>query len=426
MRVINKLIIFLMVFAIVMTPFSMSVYADSMDGAVEINKANFPDPLFRNFMLNGSHMIWDEDNNQIEVVYDANKDGWLSVEEAENIKQLLAAETYIKDLKGMEYLTELIEVDCQRSSVEKLYLSDCGELRILNCYKAQLKGALDLSKNAKLEGAACHNNRELTGIDTSGCKELYNLTCGATGVASLDLRNNPKLRFVSCEDTPITELDFTNNPELITVSAYNSDLAHIDVSNNTKLEMLDVSNCKLTSLDLRNNQSLMNLIVYGNNFAWFELGDKPELDVTLDESIIDLEMTEPSFDITEIFPGIDPAKVAVVSGASLEGSVVKGYTSEIPVVYTYDCGMSANGKFVLNVTLNINGYTAPAVPDDENTSAPEDDKKTAVDDDSDNQDKAPDTGDDFSFMIWLTMMILAVSIMVKVFSIRLYKCRRMR
>jgi uncharacterized protein YjbI with pentapeptide repeats len=166
----------------------------------------------------------------------------------------------------MENLTKLIEIDCQRSSVEKLYLENCADLQILNCYRVQLKGTLDLSKNAKLEGASCHNNRELTGINISGCENLYSLTCGATGVSELDLSNTPKLKFISCEDTPITELDFSNNPELTSVCAYNSGLEFIDVSKNEKLEMLDVSTCKLISLDLRNNPALYDLNVYGNNF----------------------------------------------------------------------------------------------------------------------------------------------------------------
>lgn len=371
-----KFIAMVLVVSLIMIPCQMCVYADSTENGVAINKENFPDPLFRNFMLNGSHMIWDEEGNPVEVVYDANKDGWLSVEEAENIKQLLVMESYIRDLKGMENLTKLIEIDCQRSSVEKLYLENCPDLLILNCYRAQLKGTLDLSNNAKLEGAACHNNRELTAIDVSGCENLTSLTCGATGVTSLDFSNNPKLKSVSCEDTPIASLDFSNNPELTIVCAYNSALADIDISKNEKLQMLDVSGCDLLSLDVRNNNELIDLQVYGNNFAWFELGEKSALNVRVDDSIIELKVDESSFDITEAFPGIDPAKVTVVSGATLNGSILSGYTEGVPVIYNYNCGTSANGQVILNVTLNVTGYEASAVPGgDEDPVTPEEDKE---------------------------------------------------
>lgn len=426
MKKLTKLIAVIILLSLVLLPFEMPVYAESNDGAIEINKENFPDPLFRNFILNGSHMIWDENNNPVEVVYDANKDGWLSPDEAENIKQLLVMETYIRDLKGMENLTELIEVDCQRSSVEKLYLSNCPDLVILNCYRTQLKGVLDLSSNKKLEGASCHNNRELTGIDVSGCENLYSLTCGATGVTSLDFSNNPEFRSLSCEDTPITELNFSNNPELVMVSAYNSELSDINVSKNQKLEILDVSNCKLTSLDLRNNPVLNDLMAYGNDFAWFELGDKTGLDVKLDDSIIDIEVKEGSFNITEMFPGIDPAKVSIVSGASIDGSIVSGYTAGIPVVYNYNCGTYSNGQLILNVTLNITGYKAPAVPDDnENPAVPDDNENTVIPDDNENpavsddapstdynNDSSPETGDFFSPVIWLALILLSGSVMV--------------
>ena len=414
MKKILKLIAFILIFSMVLVPGQLPVYADSADGAVEISKENFPDPVFRHFILNGSHTIWDEQGNPIEVVYDANKDGWLSVEEADNIKQLLVMESYIRDLKGMENLTKLIEVDCQRSSVEKLYLENCADLQILNCYRAQLKGTLDLSKNAKLEGASCHNNRELTGINISGCENLYSLTCGATGVSELDLSNTPKLKFISCEDTPVTELDFSSNPELTSVCAYNSALEYIDVSKNEKLEMLDVSTCKLISLDLRNNPALYDLNVYGNNFAWFELGEKPQLDVELDKSTIDMEVSDGSFDITEVFPGIDPAKVSIVSGASIDGNIVSGYTEGIPVTYNYDCGTYEKGNLILNVTLNIKGYAEPVVPDDESdTVVPENDGAA-----NDKNDSSPETGDDFTVYPWIAIMLIACGIMAYTVSAR--------
>ena len=162
MKIIAKALVFLLAVSLIIIPCDPTVsYAADDDIVVEINKENFPDPVFRNFLLNGSHYVWDEDNNQIEVVYDANKDGFLSKGEIANMKQLLTAESYIRDLKGVEYLTSLIEIDCQRSSLNYMDLTTNTELLILNCYKCDLKGELDLSKNTKLEGAACHNNREI-------------------------------------------------------------------------------------------------------------------------------------------------------------------------------------------------------------------------------------------------------------------------
>lgn len=80
---------------------------------VEINEQNFPDPVFRDHILNGFHYIWDENNNQIKIVYDANKDGKLSESEIANIQQMLLQEKKIYDLTGIEYFTSLIELDCQ-------------------------------------------------------------------------------------------------------------------------------------------------------------------------------------------------------------------------------------------------------------------------------------------------------------------------
>ena len=109
-----------------------------------------------------------------------------------------------------------------------------------------------------------------------------------------------------------------------------------------------------------------------------------------------------------MFPGIDPAKVSIVSGASIDGSIVSGYTAGIPVVYNYNCGTYSNGQLILNVTLNITGYTAPAVPDDNENPAVSDDAPST----DYNNDSSPETGDFFSPVIWLALILLSGSVMV--------------
>ncbi|MBR5488511.1 MAG: hypothetical protein IKV72_02315, partial [Firmicutes bacterium] len=84
--------------------------------------------------------------------------------------------------------------------------------------------------------------------------------------------------------------------------------------------------------------------------------------------------------------------------------VVSGYTSGTPVVYNYDCGTDANGKVILNVTLNIEGYTAEVPETDEEAVPP------VID--TDKSDSAPETGDDFNVGLWVAMIILAGGVML--------------
>ena len=435
-----KPLVFLLALSLIIIPINPTVsYAADDDIVVEINKENFPDPVFRNFLLNGSHYVWDEDDNQIEVVYDANKDGFLSEGEIANMKQLLTAETYIKDLKGVEYLTSLIEIDCQRSSLNYMDLTSNTELLILNCYKCDLKGALDLSKNTKLEGAACHNNRELTSIDVSGCTELTSLTCDSTGVTELDLSNNPKLQSVSFADTGMTKIDLRNNPELAMISAYNTDITHLDLSANPKLEFLDASNCKLGFLDLSANPNMLYLNLSNNPLGWVNIGNNPSLEFYIDDSTISIEVPADSFDMTKYIPGIDTEKVSIVSGASLQGNIVSDYSFDTPIVYTYDCGTSSAGAEVLTVTAvltqaqsdDTETEVAPPAknPEDQQTQDDSDKKasdkkanknsakKSAKKSDKSTDKKAktsaknPKTGDESNLTLWVILFILTGSIL---------------
>ena len=392
-----KLFAVIMILAMLAAPAgTTAVHAGSSPYPVEISQGNFPDPLFRNFILTGSHTIWDEDNNEILVVYDADNDGFLSESEAMNIKQLLVPERMIRDLAGVEYLPALIEIDCQRSSVQKMDLSKNTELIILNCYKANLQGKLDLSKNTKLEGASCHNNKDLTAIDISGCKELVSLSCDNTAVTELDFSNNPKFKSLSCAATDISKLDFSNNPELTIVSAYNTQISSFDASANKKLETLDLSLSKLTSLDVSGNTALIELFIDENPLAWLNVGNNPKLKAIISDSTISLEVPEAAFDITKEIPGIDPAKVSIVSGAKLNGTTVSGYDFDTPIVYNYDCGISSEGNLTLNVTVNLTEEKSGTV-------VPDTDKPSV----QDKTPASPATGDDFPLTACAVILVLA-------------------
>ena len=394
MKKLTRLLIALLLVTVMIAPAAPFAYADeAAPSGVSITAENFPDPLFRKFLLEGSHSVWDENNVETVIVYDANKDGFLSTEEAANIKQLLIGQTLIRDLTGIENLPALIEIDCQYSAVKNMDLSQNTELQILNCYKTQLTGTLDLSNNTKLEGVACHRNRGLTGLDVSGCANLVTVTCENTSISSLDFSNNPLLRNVSCGDTQVYQLDFSNNPELAGLSAYSTNLSSLDVSSNTKLTYLDVTT---------------------NALAWLNIGNNDNLDCMISDSKLKIDLPEGSFDISEMYPGIDPSKITIVSGASIDGSVISGYEVDAPIVYTYDCGSDMYGPVLLNVTINPQAEEADDVLD-ENDEATDDVVTTDPVEPDDKSDNTVQTGDDFPMPLLIVIMLAAVGVMFGVF-----------
>lgn len=352
-KTLKRILTFTLIITVLVASCSLTVFATESTTGIAINEENFPDENLRNLLLNGYYYIWDDDGNPTEIVYDANKDGYLSNNEIANIRQLQVQQSPITDLKGIENLTSLIEIGCQYSAVEKMDLSGNKELLYLSCHKANLQGELDLSENTKLQMVTCHKNPQLTAVNISNCKDLSFIDITATGITQLDISNNHELTGIALDATNISSINTKNNEKLKTISAYNTQLTCLDLSNNQELEYLDVSNSKLKGLDVSTNDTLTYLNASGNPLAWLNIGNNQNLNAHINNSSISLKITEDSFDITEVLSGIDADKVTIVSGAQKNGNIISSYSYDTPIIYTYDCGTDTNGPVTLTVTLNL-------------------------------------------------------------------------
>ncbi|MDE6195933.1 MAG: MBG domain-containing protein, partial [Erysipelotrichaceae bacterium] len=171
----------------------------------------------------------------------------------------------------------------------------------------------------------------------------------------------PNLMTLDCSASPqITNLDISNNKALKYLACSSTQITSLDVSQNLALEYLECYDTKITSLDVSKNSVLTTLYCYGNNFAWLNIGSNSNLrECIKTDSVIDLGQIEDSFNIAtvkDIFKGIDPSKVTVVSGATYDETTgeVSDYQNGTPIVYSYDCGTMQNGESVtLTVTLNF-------------------------------------------------------------------------
>ena len=172
-----------------------------------INETNFPDPLFRKY---------------VQENFDMDRDGILSQSEADAVTRIEVNKDKdtpdsekISSLKGIEYFSELKDLDCRWNQLTRLDLSKNAKLRWLDCQDNQLT-RLDLSKNAKLR---------------------Y-LNCGGNQLTNLDLSENTELEYLWCYDNQLTTLDVSKNTELEILWCYDNQLTTLDVSKNTKLDSL--------------------------------------------------------------------------------------------------------------------------------------------------------------------------------------------
>jgi uncharacterized repeat protein (TIGR02543 family) len=257
---------------------------------VPIDEAHFPDTKFRS-----------------EISYlDYNKNGILDKEEIASIKELdLSSEFFghCKTLKGIEYLTALVKLDCRNNDLIELDLSSCKMLTTLICHNNKLM-ELDVSNNTVLTELHCGNNQlttlnithnpalellycrdnQLTTLDVTKNPKLRYLGCGDNQLTTLDVTNNPNLYYLGCggkyttagdkySANKLTVLDVTHNPELRDLTCDNNQLATLDVTKNPKLQGLHCGNNQLTSLDLSNNTALNWLSCEGNQLTVLDLSN---------------------------------------------------------------------------------------------------------------------------------------------------------
>ena len=184
----------------------------------------------------------------IDLDVDANGDGLISYDEAEEVSYLSIKGEFgtfdfvclsrvgIKSLKGIEAFINL----------EYLTIT-CTELKSLN-----------LEQNKKLETLNCWHNY-LENLDVSECIALEKLSCFDNNLSSLDISNNVMLEDLDCSGNPLTELDVSKNTVLTYLQCSTNQLTALNLTNNHFLDQLICSDNQLTSLDISQNIALRSL-----------------------------------------------------------------------------------------------------------------------------------------------------------------------
>ena len=182
---------------------------------VTIDKTNFPDQVFREYVSKNC---------------DTNGDGTLSTEEIAAVTSITffnntGAE--LADLTGIEHFTNL------------------GSL----CYDSSNLTTLDVSKNTALVRLECYNSK-LTTLNLGENTALKSLWCNGNNLTTLDVSKNTALEKLYCNNNNLTTLDVSKNTGLSYLFCFCNNLTKLDVSKNTKLEALHCSKNNLTSMDV--------------------------------------------------------------------------------------------------------------------------------------------------------------------------------
>lgn len=229
-----------------------------------IDEEHFPDNIFQKYLSNN---------------FDLDKNGILSKEEIENVKEILIIQEKLKDLTGIQYFYNLEKLVCFDNRLTSLDLSYNTALIHLDCWKNKLT-SLDLSHNTALTELDCSDNN-LTFLDLGHITTLTSLVCDNNELLSLDPSYNTELTLLYCDGNELTSLDVSHNTALIYLFCSNNELTSLDLSYNTVLDWLSCYSNQLTSLDLSHNTVLTQLSCWNNKLTYLDLSHNATL-ISLD------------------------------------------------------------------------------------------------------------------------------------------------
>ena len=212
-------------------------------------------------------------------------DGIITMVEAKAITSLDVSSEGIKDMREIQYFTNLQTLYCRRNNLSTLDVSNLEKLNTLDCSLNRLD-TLKLSGLSNLHELNCADNN-LTTLDVSGLSSLITLDCSDNELSSLDVSSLKNLLTLNCSVNNISSLNVSDLTNLNRLDCNSNDLSALNVSELDNLNTLICSNNLLSSLNISNTGSINDLYAISNPklrcITYAEFDDIPTIS-NLDES----------------------------------------------------------------------------------------------------------------------------------------------
>ena len=207
---------------------------------VAVNEANFPDKNFRDYVLTNCDKDGDGNLSNAEIA---------SVTEIDVAGQDMMAYpqpqqsdgSEIYSLKGIEYFTSLVSLNCSWNKLTELDLSKNTSLEILNC-----------SSNGTFDSRTWSTSGGLASLNVAACRNLKELNCGNNNLTTLDVSKNTALEVLDCAGNQLKALDVSGFTSLCWLDIDDNPLVTLNARGCTALQEINIEACEtLTVLDLR-------------------------------------------------------------------------------------------------------------------------------------------------------------------------------
>ncbi|UMY64749.1 MULTISPECIES: T9SS type A sorting domain-containing protein [unclassified Flavobacterium] len=245
-------------------------------GVTQAQIVNIPDANFKAKLLappmNGYGAV--RDINGVAIALDANNNGEVEVSEANGANSLDVSFSSIASLEGVQYFTNLEELDCGYNPLTVLGPLP-QSLRFLNCQNNYL-GGIDLSGLSLLELLNCHhNNLTVLGPLPPG---LRRLDCSYNSLSTLNLSGLSLLESVACSANQLQSFTLPDTaPALHVIKCESNQLVSLDATGLTGLEILLCQSNYLTLLGLPVQNTLKELYCQHNNLVSLDLSSQHDL-----------------------------------------------------------------------------------------------------------------------------------------------------
>jgi len=279
---------------------------------------NFLDSNFRNYLVSAGPMTNQYAKNLSGNWFkiDSNNDGFIQITEAQQVSYLKISHSSIRFLNGIEFFTNISELNCSGNSVNDMDFQSLTNLRILSLsgliYSLNVQGLTNLT-NVTIAGTYIQsldfhgissilrltlnnnilnylnvnglinlnfinaNNNNLSSIDLTGLTSLNSLNIRDNNLTTLDLSGLINLSTVNCDGNLLTNINMTGLTNLTNLYCSGNRLTNLDVSGLTSLAEISCSGNLLTSLDVSGIANLFNLDCSYNLLTTLEVNNFPLL-----------------------------------------------------------------------------------------------------------------------------------------------------
>ena len=251
-------------------------------GAIDLSSATYREAITNPAFINavGDKVGW-EKTGGIVYLTDVNKQA------IEAVTSLNIKEKNLTDISGIEYFTNLTNLDCSYNQLTELPVGNLTNLKSLSCSDNQLT-ALPVENLTNLTLLYCSDN-QLTALPVEKLTQLTNLRCNNNQLTALPVEDLTNLTNLHCSYNQLNSLPVGKLTQLTSLSCNNNQLIELPVGNLTQLEQLNCGTNLLTELDIEKLTQLKNLYCYNNQLTSLPVGKLNNLNVL---SCYDNRLTE--------------------------------------------------------------------------------------------------------------------------------------